>query len=304
MMKSEVSSLLPMFSDLQSAIRNLDRTKIAPEDINEPELITSKHLQVLQKFQRIIKSQYLKKYKQFPVPGTNKSLDMLKTYINICLKMRKRSLAAAVAQPETSRVSTVVDLSGGPPTKDDDSKTKPAETKQKSLPSNVTSSSKPDPHYMKPQSVVEPTVMENDLDSDEDHDYESASDEELDLEEFELAELDFPEFIKVIEKSIEDGVNRFLICAGGGRGKTTASKRLALQWALGECLKMFSIIIRLDLKAADLSKSLFDNILEQYTGVKAEMTESELNTLSEVFRFNQKQNLFLLDGLDESRSKS
>ena len=132
---------------------------------------------------------------------------------------------------------------------------------------------------------------------------ESEDDETEEQDDKDSENLDFMEFMKIINTMFDESITRLLITAGGGYGKTTASKRLALHWSDNECLQNCLLFIRLDLKSIKHSHDLYSATLEQFPEVGRLLSEEELNVLKLVFETKQEQIFFALDGLDESKSK-
>ena len=118
--------------------------------------------------------------------------------------------------------------------------------------------------------------------------------------------------ISLIEfyKSIK-GMNRLIISAAGGYGKTVFSKKIPADWAAG-CIELdnFDLIIRLDIKKMKKGKNQtatikdFENaVLEQYKEIQnlqPNITESLYETLTRI----QDRILIIFDGLDEATEES
>ena len=139
-------------------------------------------------------------------------------------------------------------------------------------------------------------VLSEIMDDTEDYDEDNEDDDDSQT-------LDFMEFIKIINRMFIERIKHILVTAGGGYGKTTASKRLAIHWSEGECLKSCLFFIRVDLKNIQKAVDLFSAFLEQFPEIPRSLTEEELQILKSVFKNNQGKVFFALDGLDESKSK-
>ena len=95
----------------------------------------------------------------------------------------------------------------------------------------------------------------------------------------------------VIEVVMKKDQRLIGITAPGGRGKTTAAKKLMHGWAKNMYLEEFHIVIRIDVKGIDYGKSLFENI------VNGNFSATQLDELKEDLRVHQKKALFMLDGI-------
>ena len=135
------------------------------------------------------------------------------------------------------------------------------------------------------------------LESDDDDDADAEKDEKG------FENIEFMKFVNIINEMF-DKTRRLLITAGGGYGKTTASKRLALHWSENECLQKCLLFIRLDLKNVKSNQDLYSAFLEQFPQVGRQFSKEDLIVLKSVFEIKQEQIFFALDGLDESKSKS
>ena len=94
--------------------------------------------------------------------------------------------------------------------------------------------------------------------------------------------------MKIIDKMFDESIKRILIIAGGGYGKTTASKRLALHWADNEFLKDCLLFLRIDcksIKAQAQDQDLYLAFLEQFNQVRNALNEEELKILKKIFKF-------------------
>jgi hypothetical protein len=171
-------------------------------------------------------------------------------------------------------------------------------------------------HVNGPAEDIQPLPYSAQINIPVDSDSESfGSEEETDSDPEDVAppvkDIDFMEFVNVLERNYDNGVKRVMVSAGGGRGKTVASKCMAFKWAKGECFKQFGfdqessgqIIIRIDLKNANYCKDLFDALTEQYPCIQQKFKGSNLELLKEALEVNQEAIVWILDGLDEAKSK-
>ena len=101
-----------------------------------------------------------------------------------------------------------------------------------------------------------------------------------------------------IESEKENDNNLFHVCAPGGRGKTTTSKKIMWHWAAKEYLRCFSLVVVIDLKKVTCEKSVFANLLKQYSFIEGKYARQVAN-LSDMLREAQSRILWMLDGLDE-----
>ena len=119
-----------------------------------------------------------------------------------------------------------------------------------------------------------------------------------------LDPVDFKEFVLIIDKMFDESAKRVLVTAGGGYGKTTASKRLALHWSENECLQNCLLFLRIDFKSIKHATNLLSATLEQFPRIKLDLSENELVSFELFLKRKQEHVCFVLDGLDESKRKS
>ena len=149
-----------------------------------------------------------------------------------------------------------------------------------------------------------PTLDDNsdsELDEDDPSDTDSDTENNADHEAG-FVRVCFQRMCDIIEAVIKRGGRMVLVTAPGGRGKTTAAKKLVLEWAKGEYLESFYVVVRLDVKQIQFDKSLFQNILIQYPILEGKYNSKELLTIEDSLRNYQNKVLIILDGIDESQS--
>ena len=147
-------------------------------------------------------------------------------------------------------------------------------------------------------------VDDDDDESDPPYDSDSDSSSVTSESRHDFVPVQFPKMCDAIESVVdEEDSDCVIVTADGGRGKTTATYKVKLQWANGLCLLKYFAVVRIDMKRVHYDKDLFENMLIQYPIIAGAYSTEELRELKEVFRIYQHEIFWLMDSLDESSSR-